>query len=157
MTSWQTDWFLIVFAIILTFVISEAWARRRLRRVQDEVLMLRQLLTAAQTKAVKMDDRSQATYRSKYIASAAEKLAPYFPNFPLLPREVKFLGDPIDFIGFENLADESPTPRPISIVLMEIKTGSSTLGRDQLRIQEAIQARRIRFIEYRPLKENGLE
>jgi predicted Holliday junction resolvase-like endonuclease len=45
--------------------------------------------------------RSSAVIRGK----VSEQLAPYLPAFPFEPRDVRFLGSPIDFIVFDGADD----------------------------------------------------
>ena len=51
--------------------------------------------------------REDAVKRSRAVLGGqfAEQLAPYFPDFPCNPGDVKFLGKPIDFIAFPGMAE----------------------------------------------------
>ena len=46
--------------------------------------------------------RKDAVNRSRAVLTGQilEQVAPYLPNFPCNPEDAKFLGRPVDFIGF---------------------------------------------------------
>ena len=141
---------IITLAVLVVLIGRNIYLLRVVKSQDRAIKFQSEELISAANRTRKMDERSQAAYRSKYVASAAEKMAPFLPGFPVIPRVCKFLGDPIDYVAFEGLEDESETPRPITIYFVEVKTGSSTLSRDQERIKSAIHAKRIVWIEYRP-------
>ena len=49
--------------------------------------------------------RKDAVSRSRAVLSGqfSEQLAPYLPDFPYKPTEVRFIGKPIDFIVFKRV------------------------------------------------------
>ena len=60
--------------------------------------------------------RSSAVTREK----VTEHIVPYLPGFDLNPKDICFLGTPIDLIAFKGLNDSM---EEIEIVFMEVKTG----------------------------------
>lgn len=74
-----------------------------------------------------------------------EQVAPYLPDFPCHPQDVRFLGKPVDFVAFsgsnENNIDE--------IVFIEVKSGDSALSAAERSIRQAIIDGRVRWVEYR--------
>lgn len=84
--------------------------------------------------------------RSVMAGHASEQLAPYFPDFPCDPRECRFLGKPVDIIAFPGIYDEKGG---VEVVFIEVKSGKRhTLSKSQLRLREAIQLRRVRWVQY---------
>lgn len=69
----------------------------------------------------------------------AEKLVPFLDVFNYDPRNAKFLGDPIDFIVFED--DE--------IILIEVKTNKSRLTSRQKMIKKLTLNKKVRWEEIR--------
>jgi len=68
----------------------------------------------------------------------------------LLKERIIFLGTPIDLIVFDGLCDG----RVNKIVFVEVKTGSSSLsGRERL-VREAVSARKVEWLEFRPALSN---
>ena len=61
----------------------------------------------------------------------AEQFAPYLKDFPYSPKDVRFLGSPIDMIVFDFEGDQ--------IVLIEFKTGDSKESPRQKQIREMIK------------------
>ena len=92
-------------------------------------------------------EREDAIKRSRAVIGGqfSEQLAPYLPEFPYKPTEIKFLGKPIDFIVFkgsdENLIDE--------IIFVEVKSGNAKLNKQEKNLKETILAKRVRWDEYK--------
>jgi hypothetical protein len=74
-----------------------------------------------------------------------EHLAPYLPDFPYDPRDVRFLGAPVDLIIFDGMTENDLR----KIVFLEVKTGSSGLSRRERKIRDAIQEGRVSWREFR--------
>ena len=54
-----------------------------------------------------------------------EHIVPYLLGFNLNPKDIRFLGTPIDLIAFKGLNDPM---EEIEIVFIEVKTGESVLS-----------------------------
>ena len=65
--------------------------------------------------------RSQAITRGK----VTEHIVPYFPGFDFDPKDIRFLGTPIDLIAFSGL---NASAEDIEIIFIEVKTGGSVLS-----------------------------
>jgi len=92
--------------------------------------------------------RSVNTSRAVLKGKMAEQLAPILPEFPYLPSDAKFLGDPIDYVifkGYTDLRDGAGQVDDLEIILIDIKSGGARLTKGQLAIAEAIKQGRIRF------------
>jgi len=111
-------------ALILAFVLWKAWYTRRVRK--DAI------------------QRSLAVTTGKVY----EQLVPYLPNFPFNPRDVRFLGSPVDFVVFDGLSDGQVT----RIVFVEVKTGAAVLSTRERRVRDAVQEGRIEWHELRGLE-----
>ncbi len=92
--------------------------------------------------------RADALSRSHSVVAgkATEHLAPLLPGFEFDPRDARFLGSPVDFIVFDGLSEGEID----EIVFVEIKTGpSAALSTRERRVRDAIDGRRVRFLEVR--------
>ena len=91
--------------------------------------------------------RQDAVQRSRATISGQvhEQLLPYLPNFPFDPKDVRFLGAPVDLIVFDGL-NVGALER---IVFVEIKTGGATLTPRERQIREIVQKRRVDWLEMR--------
>jgi predicted Holliday junction resolvase-like endonuclease len=92
--------------------------------------------------------RSDALWRSHSVVAgkATEHLAPLLPGFEFDPRDARFLGSPIDFIVFDGLSEGEVH----EIAFVEIKTGpSAALTTRERRVRDAVDGRRVRFLEVR--------
>ena len=99
---------------------------------------------AAHEVALRQDavQRSQAVT----IGKVTEHIVPYLPGFKFNPKDVRFLGTPIDLVVFDGLCDGGVK----KIVFVEVKTGSSVLSSRERLIRDAVQARSVEWLEFRP-------
>ncbi len=91
--------------------------------------------------------REDAVHRSLAVTSGKvhEQLVPYLPTFPYNPRDVRFLGGPVDLVVFDGLAEG----RVRRVVFLEVKTGGSGLTGRERSVRDAIQARAVEWGELR--------
>jgi predicted Holliday junction resolvase-like endonuclease len=91
--------------------------------------------------------RDDAVKRSRAVLTGqiGEQLAPFFPGFPCDPAEVRFLGKPVDFIAFSGASSGSIK----EVLFVEVKTGDARLSGQERALKEAVQAGRVRWVEYR--------
>ena len=86
--------------------------------------------------------RSQSVINGKVV----EQLAPYLPEFPYDPRDVRFIGSPIDLIIFNGLNDGGLQ----EIVFVEVKTGSSALSKRERSVRDCLQHSRVTWKSWSP-------
>lgn len=94
--------------------------------------------------------RKQSVKSSRAVlkGKVAEQFAPIFPNFPYLPANAKFLGDPIDYVVFHRYHEYREglvSADQIEVIFIDIKSGQARLHDGQKAIAEAIQQGRVRF------------
>jgi len=81
------------------------------------------------------------------LGRVGEQLAPLliFNNYGINPKEIRFLGNPIDFIAFKGLEDG----RIEEIVFIEVKSGKyKTLTPRERQIKEAIENKRVSWLTF---------
>jgi len=93
-------------------------------------------------------EREDAVRRSRAVLAgqAAEQLAPWLPDFPWDPNEIRFVGKPIDFIVFRGAS----LGKVEELVFVEVKTGSSGLSKVERSLRDAVREGRVSWAEYRP-------
>lgn len=91
--------------------------------------------------------RKDAIARSRAVLAGnfSEQLAPYLPDFPFNPSECKFIGKPVDFLVFHGLDERNIT----GVSFVEVKSGKSKLSGTEKSLKEAIDDRKVNFVEYR--------
>lgn len=91
--------------------------------------------------------RKDAVKRSRAVLNGqlSEQLAPFFPDFPANPTEIRFIGQPVDYIAFNGSSQGTIS----DISFIEIKTGSSTLSPVEKALKDAIEKKKIKYIEYK--------
>ena len=67
------------------------------------------------------------------------------PAFPYNPKDVRFLGSPIDLVVFDGLAEG----RLRRIVFVEVKTGGSGLTSRERFVRDVVQAGEVEWAELR--------
>ncbi|MCI1208271.1 MAG: Holliday junction resolvase [Treponema sp.] len=92
--------------------------------------------------------RQDAIKRSRAVLGGqmVEQIAPFLPGFPCNPADVRFVGKPVDFLGFPGSAEGTAVSE---ILLIEVKTGKSVLSKREQEIKKAVEEGRVRYIEYR--------
>ncbi|WP_020531672.1 Holliday junction resolvase-like protein [Flexithrix dorotheae] len=96
--------------------------------VEEEVPIIRE-------EAIKS---SQAVTMGKSI----EQLLPYFTDFPFNPKDVRFLGSPIDLVVFDGLSEGELR----QVVFVEVKTGKNfQLPAREKQVKECINSRKVRW------------
>jgi predicted Holliday junction resolvase-like endonuclease len=97
--------------------------------------------------------RTNAIQQSLAITKGkvTEHIVPFLPGFDLDPKDVRFLGTPIDLIAFSGLnASEE-----VEIVFIEVKTGQSTLSLREKAVKKAVEAKRVSWRVINPDLEVG--
>lgn len=132
--------FEVLFAILLLAVIyllykNLEWRMKFERKVKEWI----------ETEEKKI--REDAALRSGRVLSGKtlEKLVPFLEKFPYDPHDIRWLGDPIDFIIFDGHSYKSPK----EIVFCEVKSGNSSLNKIQKRIKNLIEKKKVKWFEFK--------
>ena len=89
--------------------------------------------------------REDAIKRSASVISGKviEKLLPFTKEFPFNPRDVRWIGDPVDLVIFDGYSKGKVN----KVVFCEIKSGSSKLTPIQQSIKVAIIKKKVKWLE----------
>jgi len=125
-----------LFAIFIAFKIGHQWGSYK-----KEQYWISQI----------PNQRKEAIMKSRAVLGGhfTENLAPYLPNFPFLPTECRFIGKPIDFIVFKGMDDKKID----EVIFVEVKSGNAKISPQEKNLKEAIDKKRVKFVEYRIPKE----
>ena len=88
---------------------------------------------------------SNKKQRATIKGQISETLAPWSMTVVDSVSELNFLGNPIDFIGFKGLDGKGD----VDIKFIEVKSGKSKLNSNQRRVRDAVNAKRIDWVEVR--------
>jgi predicted Holliday junction resolvase-like endonuclease len=90
----------------------------------------------AHEREIRLDaiQRSSAVTRGK----VTEHIVPYLPG--LDPKDIRFLGTPIDLIAFKGL---NASVEEVEIVFIEVKTGRSVLSAREKAVKKAVEEKRV--------------
>jgi len=92
--------------------------------------------------------REDAIARSARTVSGKtlEKLVPFLDKFSYDAHDIRWLGDPIDFVIFDGYSSQG---YPREIVFCEVKSGKSSLSKSQSKIKELVEGKKVRWYEFR--------
>jgi predicted Holliday junction resolvase-like endonuclease len=129
----------------------EHWRERELESVRVQIWQTAQ--ADAQNTLVRWQMETESSIRADAIARSSavvrgkvtEHLTPYLGVFPYNPKDVRFLGSPVDLVIFDGMNDNDLR----EIIFLEIKTGSATMSTRERRIRDIVQARQVSWREFR--------
>lgn len=136
----------LIIGIILTLIYVHLGQIRQLKTAHQ--LQLAELQQQFQQQIEQARKQSLNTSRAVLKGKVAEQFAPLLPQFPYLPSDAKFLGDPIDYVifsGYSDFREGLIHADDIEIILMDIKSGKARLHKGQQAIAQAIAQGRVRF------------
>jgi predicted Holliday junction resolvase-like endonuclease len=79
------------------------------------------------------------------VGKVQEQLIPYLPDFPFNPKDARFIGSPVDFVVFDGLDGGELR----QVVFVEVKTGGAALSTRERQVRNAVQARRVEWVDLR--------
>lgn len=90
--------------------------------------------------------RDDAVKRSRSVLGGqfSEQLAPYFPDFPYSPNEIRFIGKPIDFIVFKGMDNKDIS----EVVFVEVKSGKSQLSTQERKLRDVVRNKKVSWEQY---------
>jgi predicted Holliday junction resolvase-like endonuclease len=93
-------------------------------------------------------EREDAVKKSRAVLGGqfGEQIAPFLPDFPCNPGDVRFVGKPVDFVAFPGSAEGKQIEE---IFFIEVKSGKSELSLREKQIKSAVEKGRVKFLEYR--------
>jgi predicted Holliday junction resolvase-like endonuclease len=110
------------------------WALSLRRRLAERLDLEREIRRDA-------IERSGAAIRGR----VSETFAPFAQGWEFEPGDARFLGTPIDFVVFDGLH----AGRCDRVVLVEVKSGGSTLSPRERQVRDAVIAGRVEWREVR--------
>ena len=128
-----------------------AWREKDFDSLRAEQMHVARREAKTELEGWKMENeawmRQDAITRSHAVnlGKITEHLLPYMSVFPYNPKDVRFVGSPIDLIVFDGI-DEGELRE---ILFLEVKTGTSSLSTRQRQIRDALLSGRVRWIELR--------
>lgn len=96
-----------------------------------------------QIRAARKD--SNERQRNTIKGQISETIAPWLMNAVNSVKELNFLGNPIDFVGFKGLDGDGE----VEIKFIEVKSGKSKLNKNQRKVKAAVMAKKVQWVEVR--------
>ena len=93
----------------------------------------------------RINQKTELITRSVNVGKSFEKILPTLHDFKWELPDTRFFGDPIDLIAFNGLS----RGKLQSIGFIEVKSGKAQLNARQKSIKEAIEDKRVNYIEYK--------
>lgn len=146
--------FILTIFSILALIFVTMFLLSHLERARDEISRLNVEMKLVENKA-----RAESVKKSKEVirGQVTEQLVPVLPGFPYNFSDVKFFGQPFDYVIFDGMTEfrDGNKEKEISIIFADVKTGSSVYSPVQNAIKKAILAGRIK-VETFNVKDNQL-
>lgn len=96
--------------------------------------------------------RSNNMQRNVLKGQIGEQFTPFITDFPYNPSDCRFMGEPIDYVIFQNLhecADGNVDIEDVQLIIAEVKTGNARLNQRQKIIKQVIENGQVSFKELR--------
>lgn len=108
------------------------------RRVDARAARLLEQWRAAEAVAIREETLQRS--RAGLHGRASEQLAPMAGDFPFDPADARFIGSPVDFVVFDGYREVRAGRRESlrRIVLVDVKTGTSSLSTVQRRVRDCV-------------------
>ena len=133
--------FLYVLIAILFVVVIYLWFKNREWSIKFEHKIKEWLEKEEERIRKDAIGRSARTLSGKTL----EKLVPFLDRFPYDAHDIRWLGDPIDLVIFDGRSKDNPE----QIVFCEVKSGESKLTKDQNKIKELVENKKVKWEEFR--------
>ena len=136
------EWALIFTLLGLLVLIFIQYSRLK-GKVEDRAMELFNEWKTKEEKAIREDaiKHSLATI----IGKVGEQIAPVviFSNYGINPKDLRYLGTPIDYIGFKGLSEGELQ----EVVFIEVKSGKTALlTKNEKQVKEAVENGKVRWI-----------
>ena len=142
---------IVVGTAVTYYVLKTSQQRKLIRDYESQLQHLREhhqhaidgLLNEHQRAIKAAKDRSKDGSRAVIKGKIAEQLSPILPGFDYLPSEARFLGDPIDYVifdGYTDVKDKNSSYEDLEIIILDVKTGTSSLSAGQKAIKKCCGA-----------------
>ena len=121
----------------------EEWKRVYEERVKESATKIFQEWKIAYEEKIREDAIKKSI--STILGRVGEQLAPLllFTNYGISPKDLRFLGTPVDYIAFKGLGDEKLE----EIIFIEVKSGKTTrLGQSEKMVEEVVKSGKIRWL-----------
>ena len=113
------------------------------RRINGEYRLILEKWKKEYEKDIRKDAASKS--RATLTGKITEHFIPYLPEFPYDPQDARFLGAPIDFVIFDGMSAGEIK----EIVLVEVKTNTSSLSKRERQLRDAVQDGRVKWTQIR--------
>lgn len=127
------------------------WKETELSELKEQERSLAIRIASSELREWKSEEeaniRQDAITRSQavIIGKVTEQVIPFHQAFPYNPKDVRFIGSPIDLIVFDGASDGDVD----RIILLEVKSGNASLSTRQRRIRDAVEQGRVVWQELR--------
>ena len=136
------EWILIFLLLIILIALFINYSRLK-GAVESRAMELFNVWKAKEEQAIREDAIRRSL--STIIGRVGEHIAPVvvFSNYGINPKDLRFIGTPIDYIGFKGLSDGKLE----EIVFLEVKSGKTErLTEREKQVKEIIDSKKVRWL-----------
>lgn len=120
-----------------------------------------EMLSMAQGQQAALDERGRravAAARGNFAGHVAETAFPFVPDHPYHPKDIVHLGGTMDYLvldGLYEIRTNNADPSTLTVILVEVKWGSSRPSREQQAVIRAVSEGRMRAEVWTAKEENS--
>ena len=128
-------------------------SERNIAQIKNDILQKEAGFQQRLDKDIKeAQKRSNNMQRNVLKGQIGEQFTPFITDFPYNPSDCRFMGEPIDYVIFQNLhecADGNVPIEDVQLIIAEVKTGNARLNQRQKIIKQVIENGQVSFKELR--------
>lgn len=129
-------------------VLAVAWwmTEKKLARAQALLAESQEARRAAEESIPVQRKAAVRQSRAINAGKITQDMAPLLPDWPYALKDSRQVGDPLDYIIFDGLANDAVQ----KIIFVEVKSGNSRMTSRQKQIMKAVEEGRVEFRLYSP-------
>ncbi|RLG76529.1 MAG: Holliday junction resolvase [Thermoprotei archaeon] len=134
---------MLIFLLLIILIALFIKYSRLKGAVESRAMELFNLWKVKEEQAIREDAIRRSL--STIIGRVGEHIAPVlvFSNYGINPKDLRFIGTPIDYIGFKGLSDGKLE----EIVFLEVKSGKTErLTEREKQVKEIIDSKKVRWV-----------
>lgn len=112
-------------------------SQQRAVQTAEEIIGLKSALAFQEEQYTKLLTQKKSS--EVRVGMITEQIAPFLADYPLSPSTARFIGDPIDFVHFDD----------DKVTFVEVKSGKSQLSKRQREIRDLVKQGKVEFVIYR--------
>ena len=142
----------VLVVLVVVLLKQNSYLKKSMERIAAEQREIAHRELSVQFAEKVIETRQDAIQKSQAVitGNVTQHIAPFMPSFPYNPKDVHFLGNPVDLVIFDGLTDGELR----RIVFVEVKTGRyADLSTRQRQVRDLLWDKKVEWEEFRVNRE----